>query len=70
MALYYICAYVFVFRALMRSDAQISFNWGDSNIFPSCSASNASRQTSCAMGDEYVSVVWSGFFKAGSIKRI
>ena len=44
-------------------DATIDFDWGSRSVAPNCGESDE-EQTQCPMGADYVSVVWSGYFKA------
>ena len=43
-------------------DGSIDFDWGARSVSPSCGDS-PDEQTQCVMGQDYVSVVWTGFFK-------
>jgi hypothetical protein len=43
-------------------DASIDFDWGSRSVAPDCGES-PEEQTRCPMGADYVSVVWSGYFK-------
>jgi hypothetical protein len=43
-------------------DTTIDFDWGTGNVAPTCHSTE--NEAACPIGRDYVSVVWSGFFKA------
>ena len=44
-------------------DAQVDFDWQTRSVSPTCGPAPGDQML-CPMGQDYVSVVWSGFFKA------